>query len=159
MTMTPPKKSHTLRNVLLIILALIVLSFVGCAALLGAVNGADPSVKASAAQDKAPGGPDNSLKINEGKAFAVSGFNYSAGWKLVDDGLGGTGIEGLKVTNNRDKKDSAMVEIKFMKGSEVLGLSDCTTEPIAIGQTTTLSCISTAKSPKGYDAITINDAF
>lgn len=106
-----------------------------------------------------PGGPDNPLKITEGKGFEVSGFNYSDGWKLTDDGLGGVGVEGLKVTNNRDKKDSALVEIKFMKGSEVLGLADCSTEPVAVGQTTTLSCTSTDGSPKGYGEITINDTF
>lgn len=44
----PEKKSHTLRNVLLVILALIVLTFVGCVALVGgAVNEADKAISQS----------------------------------------------------------------------------------------------------------------
>lgn len=155
-----PKKSHTLRNVILIVCVLIVLSFVGCVALIGgAANEVGKSIGFSQAKDSEPGGPDNPLKITEGKTFDVSGFSYAAGWKLSDDELGSVDIKGLKVTNNRDKKDSAFVEIKFMNGNEVLALSNCATEPIAVGQKTTLSCLSGDDLPKKYDAITINDSF
>jgi len=156
----PPKKKHTLRNVLLVLLALFVLSFAGCMALIGtAVNEADKAVKASEKKDAEPGGPNNPLKISEGKAFEVSGFNYQSGWSVRKDVLGDLEIVGLKVENNRDKKDSALVEIKFMKGSEVLALADCSTEPIAVGQTTKLTCVSADGEPSKYDAITINDSF
>ena len=63
------------------------------------------------------------------------------------------------MTNNRDDKDSALVEIKFWSGDEVLALADCTTEPIAVGTTTTLNCVSTDSIPKNYDRVTINDTF
>ena len=63
------------------------------------------------------------------------------------------------MTNERDKKDSALVEIKLWKGSEVLALADCTTEPIAPNTTVTLSCLSGDKLPKKYSKITINDTF
>jgi hypothetical protein len=159
-TQTPGKKSHTLRNVLLVILGLIVLSFVGCVAILGsAVNEADKAIKNAEAKDEEPGGPENPLTINEGKAFEVSGFNYSDGWKVVDDGIGDVGIKGLKVTNNRDTKDGAIVEIKFLRGNEVVALADCSTEQIPVGQTTTLDCTSGDNLPKKYDKITINDTF
>lgn len=157
----PEKKSHTFRNVILVILALIVLSFAGCIALLGgAVNEADKAIKNSEAKDEEPGGPDNPLTIKEGQAFEVSGFEYKAGWKVVDDGIGDVGIEGLRVTNNRDTKDGAIVEIKFLKGDdEVVALADCTTEQIPEGQTTKVDCVSADKLPKNYDKITINDTF
>lgn len=159
-TAVPEKKSHTLRNVLLVILALVALSFVGCVALVGgAVNEADKAIKASEAKDAEPGGPDNPLTIEEGKAFEVSGFAYSDGWEVADDGFGLVGINKLRVTNNRDEKDGALVEIKFMKGDEVLALTDCTTEQIPVGQTTKLDCISGDKLPTKYDSITINDSF
>lgn len=155
----PEKKSHTLRNVLLVILALIVLSFVGCVAFLGtAVNEADKAIKNSEAKDEEPGGPENPLTIEEGKAFEVSGFSYKAGWKVVDD-FGTVGINRLRVTNNRDTKDGAIVEIKFLVGDEVVALADCTTEQIPVGQTTKVDCGSGDELPKKYDRITINDTF
>lgn len=157
---TPVKKKHTFRNVMLGLIAVSVLFIGGCLALVGgAVNEVGNSIEDAEAQDQEPGGPDNPLTIVEGKAFSVSGFDYGAGWKIGDDGLGSVDIKGLKVTNNRDDKDSALVEIKFMDGTEVLALTDCTTEPVAVGQTTTLSCISADDLPKAYDRITINDSF
>lgn len=154
------KKGHTVRNVLLGIIAVGVLFIGGCLALVGgAANEVGKSLDKEVAKDKEPGGPDNPLTIVEGQKFSVSGFDYSGGWKLGDDGLGSVEITNLKVTNNRDDKDSALVEIKFMKGSEVLAVTDCTTEPVAVGETTTLSCISADDLPKAYDRITINDSF
>jgi hypothetical protein len=156
----PPKKSHTLRNVLLVVLGLIILGFVGCSVLVGtAVNEVDKSVKASEAKDAEPGGPDNPLEIKVGEAFEVSDFKYAAGWSVGSDGLGDLAIKNLKVENNRDDKDSALVEIKFLKGDEVLASADCTTSPITPGQTVTVDCLSADKLPKQYDKITINDSF
>ncbi|WP_216823032.1 DUF2510 domain-containing protein [Aeromicrobium sp. A1-2] len=155
----PPKKKHTVRNVLLGLVAVFVLFVGGCMALIGsAANEVSKSIDKEVAKDSEPGGPDNPLTISEGKAFSVSGFDYAAGWKVVDNEFG-FDITKLKVTNNRDDKDSALVEIKFMKGSEVLALTDCTTEPVAVGQTTTLSCLSGDDLPAKYDKITINDTF
>ncbi|MDQ3423066.1 MAG: hypothetical protein M3510_06710 [Actinomycetota bacterium] len=145
---------------LLVILGLIILGFVGCSVLVGtAVNEVDKSIKASEAEDAEPGGPDNPLEIKVGEAFEVSDFKYAAGWSVGSDGLGDLAIKNLKVENNRDDKDSALVEIKFVKGDEVLALADCTTSPITPGQTVTVDCLSTDKLPKQYDKITINDSF
>ncbi|MCD9198315.1 DUF2510 domain-containing protein [Aeromicrobium wangtongii] len=156
----PAKKSHTFRNVMLGIIAAGVLVIAGCTALLGsAANEVGESIEKEEAKDQQPGGPDNPLTIVEGKKFSVLGFDYSGGWRITDDGLGSPDIKGLKVTNNRGKKDSALVEIKFMKGSEVLAVANCTTEPVAVGETTTLSCFSADELPKAYDRITINDSF
>ena len=154
------KKKHTFRNIMLGLIAVSVLFIGGCLALVGgAVNEVGNSIEDAEAKDQEPGGPDNPLTIVEGESFTVSGFDYSAGWKITDDGLGSIDIQGLKVTNNRNDKDSALVEIKFMNGTEVLALTDCTTEPVAVGQTTTLSCISADDLPKSYDRVTINDTF
>jgi hypothetical protein len=40
-----------------------------------------------------------------------------------------------------------------------LAVTDCTTEPVAVGETTTLSCTSADQIPRSYDRITINDSF
>lgn len=156
----PPKKKNTLRNVLLGIIAVSVLFIGGCLAVLGmAANEVGKSINESIEADQEPGGPDNPLAIEPGKAFEVSGFNYAPGWKVGRDAFGDVKITRLKVTNNRDDKDSALVEIKFWKGNEVRALADCTTEPIAPGTTVTLGCLSADKLPKSYDKVTINDTF
>ncbi|MBD8606035.1 DUF2510 domain-containing protein [Aeromicrobium sp. CFBP 8757] len=156
----PVKKKHTVRNVLLSVIAVGVLLIGGCLALVGgAANEVGKSIEKAETKDNKPGGPANPLTIVEGKAFSVSGFDYSAGWTLGKDGLGSVEIAQLKVTNNRDEKGSALVDIKLMKGTEVLALTDCTTEPVAVGQTTTLSCISADDLPTSCDHITINDSF
>lgn len=156
----PQKKSHTLRNVLLILLLLGVLIIGGCMALIGgAVNEVDKAIKEQNSQDAQPGGADAPMEIKPGQAFEVRGFSYQPGWKVGKDALGDFEIKGLKVENNRDEEDSALVEIKVWRGSEVLASSDCTSDSIAPGTTVTLSCLSADKMPKSYDKITINDTF
>lgn len=156
----PVKKSHTGRNILLVIVLLFVLAVGGCFALLaGGANEVSKSIDKSIAQDKEPGGPDNPMEITEGEAFSVSDFDYQAGWSVGNDSLGDVDIKNFKVENNRDDKDSALVEIKFMKGNEVIALADCTSNPIQPGQIATLTCISSDPVPKQYDEITINDTF
>jgi len=156
----PPKKSHTTRNILLALLAVVVLVVGGCVAFLGvAANEVNEAIESGQAENARPGGPDNPLTIVEGRPFEVAGFRYAPGWAVADDGLGGVTVENLKVTNSRDDRDGALVEIKFMAGNEVVALVDCTTEQIPVGQTTTLNCISSDDFPTDYDRITINDAF
>ena len=104
------------------------------------------------------GNETNPVTIAEGKAFDVRKFAYSAGWKVISSDFG-MEVKNLKVTNNRDDRDGAIVEIKYMKGSEVLASIDCTSDQILPGQTVTLNCFSGDKKPKGFDRITINDTF
>lgn len=153
----PPKKKHTVRNVILILLALGIAAFAACTAMVA--GGANEVAKSIETNANKPGGDTNPLTITVGKAFEVDGFNYAQGWKIQNSAIDTAEVTGLKVTNNRQTKDSALVEIKFWKGTEVLALVDCTTEPIGVGTTVTLSCLGTDPLPKGYDKVTINDTF
>ena len=156
----PPEKSHTLRNVLLALIAVFVLAIGGCVALLAfAGNEVNEAIESAEVDDAAPGGPDNPLTIAEGQPFEVSGFQYAPGWSVTQDALGDVQVEGLRVTNARDETDGAIVEIKFMNGNEVVALVNCTTEQIQVGQTTSLNCVGADDFPATYDRITINDAF
>lgn len=151
------KKKGKALKILLILGLLFLLGLGGCVALVG---GAANEVSKSIEEDEnKPGGTNNPLTITAGEAFEVDGFNYAAGWTVAKDALGDVEIKGLKVTNNRDDRDSALVEIKFWKGTEVLALVDCTTEPINVGTTVTLGCSSADDFPTAYDKITINDSF
>jgi len=130
----PPNKKRTFLKVFL---ALITAGIVGTIAVIVMISSVSNSISEN---DNKPGGHSNPMTITEGKAFEVDGFNYAAGWKIADVGIGDFTVKGLKVTNNRDKQDSALVEIKLWKGNEVLALTDCTTEPVAPGITVTLCC-------------------
>ena len=156
----PARKSHAVRNILLAILVVFVLFAGGCLALLSfTANEVNEAIESVEVDDALPGGADNPLTIAEGQAFDVAGFQYASGWTVAESPLGDVTVEGLKVTNARESSDSAIVQIKFMQGNEVVALVDCTTEPIPTGQTTTLGCMSGDDVPANYDRITINDTF
>lgn len=153
----PPKKSHTVRNVLLGIGLVMVLMIGGCIALIGgAANEIDKAITEGETES---GSRANPVTIRSGEAFEVRGFDYAAGWTLGTDGLGDLVVKKLKVTNNRDDSDSAFIEIKLWRGSEVLASVDCSTDPIEVGTTVSLSCTSIDAKPKSYDKITVNDSF
>jgi hypothetical protein len=153
----PPKKKHTFLKVFLALCAFGVVCVIGLIVLIG---GAANEVSKSIADDaNKPGGTDNPMTIHPGKPFEVDGLNYAGGWKIANDGLGDATVNGLKVANNRDSKDSAIVEIKLWKGKEVKALVDCTTDPIDVGTTVKVSCLGTDKLPKTFDRVTINDSF
>lgn len=152
-----PKQKHTVRNVLIALTVGSILLVGGCAALIG---GAANEVNESLEQDaNKAGGTDNPMSIVPGEAFEVDGFSYAGGWSVGEDALGALAVTDLKVTNNREGRDSALVEIKFWSGSEVLALVDCTTEPVNVGTTVTLGCFSSDQPPASYDKVTINDSF
>ena len=153
---SPPKK-HTLRNVILVIVGLSILGIAACTAMLA--GGANEVAKSIETNANKPGGDANPLTITPGNAFEVDGFNYAQGWRIQDSAIDTVEVTGLKVTNNRADQDSALVDIKFWKGTEVLTDLMCTSDPIAVGTTVTLSCLGTDPLPKGYDKITINDTF
>ena len=153
----PPKKKRT---ALKVILALLVLGLLGTIGMVSCLAAGAKSVGDSISQNaNKAGGDSNPMTITPGKAFSVDHFDYKAGWKIQKDVLGDLDVKGLKVTNHRDRKDSALVEIKLWKGTEVVALADCTTEPIMPGTTVSPSCTSTDKLPKKYDKVTINDTF
>ncbi|MGJ9422654.1 DUF2510 domain-containing protein [Aeromicrobium sp. CF3.5] len=155
----PAKKSHTLRNIILVLIAVFVLFIGGCIALIGgAANEIDNAIDESESADAEPGGPDNPLEITEGEAFSVSGFDYAAGWSIGSEFELVT-LSDLKVTNNRDEADSALIDVRLMQGTEVLAVVNCTTEEIPAGQTTTLDCFSGDELPSDYDTLTIRDTF
>ena len=110
----------------------------------------------SSAED-IPGRYQNPLTITPGKAFAVDGFIYAPGWKVVHS-YGSSEIKGLKVTNKRGESDSAFVTVKAWKGSEVIGDMTCSSDSdIAPNTTVTLGCFSTDLF-KRFDKLTIEDA-
>lgn len=155
----PAKKSHTTRNVILAVIGVFILLMGGCTIALIAAGGSaiNEAIDEAEQSDQAPGGPDNPMEIQVGEAFEVQGFSYQAGW-TVKNVFGSVEIKGLRVENNRDERDSALVEIKFWKGTELLALVACSTLPIDPGRTAALNCLS-ENWPANYDKVSINDTF
>ena len=158
-TAPPPKKSNVWKWVLIVVFIVLVLccgGFAACSA--GVIGAADEVSKSIEEEESESGGVNNAVTVTEGEAFDVRGFNYAEGWKISEE-YGSVEITGLKVTNNRDERDSAIVEIKFMKGSEIAASVDCSSDQLQPGQTATLDCFSADALPEDYDKITINDTF
>jgi hypothetical protein len=156
----PVQKSHTARNILIVLAVLFFVFVGGCIAVVAVVG----NKVNDAVNDDTVGGPNNPLTITEGEAFEVNGFDYADGWTITNEPVSGTWhIDGLKVTNHRGKADRLLVEIKVLNAGEVLATSTCTAgegiDKIAEDTTVTVDCVSGDALPETYDKITIQDAF
>jgi len=155
-----PHNPQEKRTFLKVFLALCAFGVVGIIALVAVLSaGANHVANSIKADENKPGGSNNPVSITVGKAFDVDGLTYANGWTIANDGMGDATVKHLKVTNNRDQKDSAVVEIKLWKGNEVRALLDCTSNPMDVGTTVQLSCFGTDPLPKTYDRVTIDDSF
>ena len=112
--------------------------FAACTA--GAFEVADEASKSIEADESESGGVANAVEVTEGEAFEVRGFDYAEGWSVREQ-YDMVEINDLKVTNNRDDQDGAIVQIKFMQSDEILATSDCTSGELQPGQTATLDCV------------------
>ena len=149
----PPKKKHTLRNVLLILALVFVLFIGGCLAITASFfNEVDKSIKKEQANDKPK-------VVAEGKAFTHDQYDVAAGWKVAKD-FGGVTIKGMKATNTASESRSALLTFRFYKGTENLAEVVCSSNEIAKGESSVLDCISTSsKFPTGYEQIKVADTF
>jgi hypothetical protein len=150
----PAQKSHLARN-LLIVFGVLFLLFVGsCVAIVAVVSNEVDNV----VNDDTLGGPNNPMTIEPGEAFEVAGFEYAEGWTLGPDATGLLSVQGLKVHNDRDKTDQAIVTISVLVGDEVVAATTCTSDGrIPEDRTVTLTCVSSDTMPTDYDEVTIQD--
>lgn len=149
----PPKKKHTVRNVLLILGLLLVLFIGGCVALAGAFfNEVDKAIDEETANDKP-------VAVKEGEAFEHDDFKIDGGWTVGDDGIGSPTIEGMSVTNDDDLARSALLTFRFYKGSTNLAEVECSSGEMQEGESSKMDCFSADDIPKGYDTIKVSDAW
>lgn len=149
-------KSNLARNLLIAFAVLFLLCGGGCVAIVAVVGNEAENI----ANDDTEGGPNNPKTIEPGEGFEVAGFEYADGWTLGPDASGLISVQGLKVTNERDRTDQAIVTISVLSDDEVLASTTCTSDGrIAEGLTVTLTCVSGDTMPPEYDEVTIKDAF
>lgn len=151
------KKSHTLRNVLLVLLALGILFIGGCMALLaGAANEVD---KAIDKHDNQEGGAKNPIVVTEGEAFSIGDIDYKGGWRLKNDMMGAD-VAGLKVTNNSDEAEFPSIEFRLWRGNEELTEISCgLLKEVQPGSTARIDCSGDQKLPKKFNKLTVQNSF
>jgi hypothetical protein len=149
--MQPPKKKHTARNVILIILGVCVLGIGGCVAFIGtAANEVGKSIDV-AAKKNAP------RDVKAGAAFELGKHQTLAGWTVKNDG-GMFAVAG-KAKNTSDGTSTAFLHFKFLTAAgEVLGNVQCNSSDLEPGQTEALNCIPDGKFGK-YAKITAEATF
>jgi Protein of unknown function (DUF2510) len=156
----PVKQSHTARNILIILAVLFLLFVGGCFAVVAIVGNTVNDAVDETLNDDTPGGPNVALEIEPGEGFEVAGFEYADGWSVGPDSAGNAGVQNLKVTNDRDEADYAIVLIKLLNDNEVLATVTCESPARLVEDTTvTLECFGTEPMPTAYNKVTINDAF
>jgi len=106
---------------------LLILIVGGCLALVGAtVNSTD---KAITRHRTKAGGTNSPISVVPGRAFEIDKIKYRPGWKIGKDALGLVQVTRLRVTNTDSQEHSIFIEIKLMKASEIIAVSDCSLSP------------------------------
>ena len=152
-------KSHTTRNVLLILGAVMLLFCGGLVALVVLlVNNVD-----DAFESDYRGSENDPITVAEGEAFEIRGFDYDEGWAIdgvAADDLGNV-ISGLRATNDRDDEDTETPRLTFtlLRGNEVLGEISCNANAaVRYERQVALDCTTYGTEiPQGYDTIEVYD--
>lgn len=150
----PQKKSHTLRNVLLVVVLLFVLMIGGCLALFGAaVNEVDKAITEEE-QNDIP------TEVVEGGAFTHDSYDVESGWSVKRDGIGGVTIKGLRITNTEDTARTALLTFTFYNGNENLAEVECNSNELQADEVSRMDCFSfDGKFPSTFDSVKVADAF
>jgi hypothetical protein len=156
----PPKQSHTLRNVLLILLGVLILLFVGCSVLVGTViNKADKTIKSEVSRH-AP------TTVSPGQEFTHDGFRVAGGWKIgAMDTANLATITGLEVTNEENGAftgsdgRSAMLTFRLYKDDTVVAEISCNSRQMQEGESSAMQCVSGDSLPPAYTKIEVTDIF
>ncbi|GAB2448058.1 hypothetical protein GCM10027062_32050 [Nocardioides hungaricus] len=155
----PQKKKHTLRNVLLVLVLLMVPFVGGCFAILGlAADSVDKAINDEAKNDKP-------TAVTEGKAFDHDGFAIADGWKVTPEQFGGATIKNLNVTLEDDQDvpgggRTALLTFRLYDGKTVVTEIECSSNEMQEGESTKMDCFNTDSKKLGsYDTIKVADAF
>ena len=154
----PPKKKHTLRNVLLILVLLAVLFVGGCFAILGAaVNEADKALDEEAKNDVP-------TAVEEGAAFDHDGFVVAKGWSVQPEQFGGATIKNATVTLEDDQDmtegRNALLTFRLYDGKTVVSEIMCNANQMQEGESSRMDCTSLDTEKLGnYDTIKVSDTW
>lgn len=95
--------------------------------------------------------------VTVGSAFALGKHQVLAGWKITDSGFGMT-IVG-KAKNVSDDSSTMFINVKFLRGDEVMANVMCNTGELLTGQIETMNCVPDGTYTKKFDKVTAEAAF
>lgn len=95
--------------------------------------------------------------VTVGKPFELGKHTVLSGWKTVDE-YGTLSITG-KAKNTSGETSTMFIDVKFLKGDDVLAVVSCSTNELEPGQTQALSCFGTDNFTKKYDRVTAEASF
>jgi hypothetical protein len=156
----PPKQSHTLRNVLLILLGVVILFFVGCSVLVATTfHKADKAISTEVARHKP-------TTVTPGQEFTHDGYRVAGGWRIGQDPATGlASISGLRVTNEHngaftspDGRTAVMI-FRLYDGNTVVAEINCNGRQIQEGESSAMTCYSDDQLPPTYHTIKVTDVF
>jgi hypothetical protein len=124
-----------------------------------------PSAQAKPTAPAKPAGPacadqddrNEPCVVLVGRAFQLGEHTVLAGWKIQDSGFGMT-IVG-KARNTGDKSSTMFINVKFLRGDEVMANVMCNTSELAPGQSEAMNCIADGTYTKKFDKVTAEAAF
>jgi hypothetical protein len=156
----PQKQSHTLRNVLLIVLGVVVLFFVGCSVLVGTVvHKAGKAVDDEVSRHKP-------TTVTPGQEFTHDGFRVAGGWRVGKDDFADLAtITGLRVTNEHNGAftspdgRTAFLTFRLYDGDTVVAQISCSGKQLQEGESSVMTCVSGDKLPPTYHTIKVSDIF
>jgi hypothetical protein len=119
-----------------------------------------PAPRPSAAQ---PTEEDRSTRndptvVTEGKWFVKGQHQMLAGWTVTQNDLGRFEVRG-RVKNIGGDPSSALMEMKFLRGNEVVGTVQLSSDELEPGQTQKVTALGTDDFTKHYDRITVEAIF
>ncbi len=153
-------KSHTTRNVLLIVGVLVVLFCGGVVGLgIWAFNTASDGID-SAFDTEYEGSEDDPVEVDEGDSFSIRGFDYGDGWSVNTDTTTQTvTIDDLVVTNNRDDEESysLFLTVSFYSDGQGVGELTCSSPTtVRYEKKAEMSCTG-YDVPSDFDSLEIFD--
>jgi hypothetical protein len=146
--------------VLLILLAVVVLFFVGCSILVGTVVHKAGKAIDTEVSRHAP------TTVSPGQEFTHDGFRAARGWRLAKvHGTNLATITGLRVTNEANGAfggadgRAAILTFRLYDGDTVVGQIDCNGRQIKEGESSGMQCVSGDPLPPTYNKIEVTDMF
>jgi hypothetical protein len=118
-----------------------------------------PAPKPSATQPTEQSGDSNApATVKVGQSIVIGKHQILPGWKVTKADYLDTFEVTAKVKNISDETSSSLMEMKFLKGNEVVGDVMLTSDPLEPGQVQKLNGLSGDEFVK-YDRITVEAMF
>jgi hypothetical protein len=157
---TPPKKSNTLRNIVLSCAVLVILMVAGCAVFITvAVKEVGDQVDKQIARAGGDGSQGKATTVDPGAAFRLDGLPYKAGWRLAENDVGMLEVRRLRFENTRTGETTVVLRFEVLRSGDVVATMHCTSGQVPTGRVGKLTCLGADPRPEQYDAVRVTDLF